>query len=98
MARYGLPQIRECSMPSPNSQVKQRLNELEVHLKTENQLLVEVVKSFRKLDRVAYRLGLLKTDQSFAFHVPWWPMISVLGTFSAGKSSFINRYIGVKLQ
>jgi GTPase SAR1 family protein len=85
-------------MPSPNSQVKQRLNELEVHLKTENQLLVEVVKSFRKLDRVAYRLGLLKTDQSFAFHVPWWPMISVLGTFSAGKSSFINRYIGVKLQ
>jgi ABC-type branched-subunit amino acid transport system ATPase component len=56
------------------------------------------VKSFRSLDRVAYRLGLLKTSQSFAFHVPWWPMISILGTFSAGKSSFINRYIGIKLQ
>lgn len=85
-------------MPRPNQQVKQRLSELESHLKSENQLLVEVVKSFRTLDRVAYRLGLLNTDQSFAFHVPWWPMISILGTFSAGKSSFINRYVGVKLQ
>lgn len=85
-------------MPGPNRQVKQRLSELESHLKNENQLLVDVVKSFRSLDRVAYRLGLLKTDQSFAFHVPWWPMISILGTFSAGKSSFINRYIGAKLQ
>jgi len=85
-------------MPGPNRQVKQRLSDLESHLKHENQLLVEVVKSFRVLDRVAYRLGLLKTAQSFAFHVPWWPMISILGTFSAGKSSFINRYIGIKLQ
>jgi GTPase SAR1 family protein len=85
-------------MPRPNQQVKQRLNELELHLKSENQLLVDVVKSFRDLDRVAYRLGLLKTDQSFAFQVPWWPMISVLGTFSAGKSSFINRYVGFKVQ
>lgn len=85
-------------MPGPNRQVKQRLSELESHLKNENQLLVEVVKSFRSLDRIAYRLGLLKTDQSFAFHVPWWPMISILGTFSAGKSSFINRYVGAKLQ
>ena len=85
-------------MPGPNRQVKQRLSDLESHLKNENQLLVEVVKSFRSLDRVAYRLGLLKTSQSFAFHVPWWPMISILGTFSAGKSSFINRYIGIKLQ
>lgn len=85
-------------MPRPNRQTKQRLSELESHLKNENQLLVEVVKSFRNLDRVAYRLGLLKSDQSFAFHVPWWPMVSILGTFSAGKSSFINRYLGAKLQ
>lgn len=85
-------------MPTPTAQVKQRLNELESHLKNENQLLVEVVKTFRSLDKVAYRLGLLKATQSFAFNVPWWPMISVLGTFSAGKSSFINRYIGIKLQ
>ena len=89
---------KEFFMSGPNRQVKQRLSELESHLKNENQLLVEVVKSFRSLDRVAYRLGLLNTDQSFAFHVPWWPMISILGTFSAGKSSFINRYLGVKLQ
>jgi hypothetical protein len=30
--------------------------------------------------------------------IPWWPMISVLGLFSAGKSSFINSYLGVPLQ
>ncbi len=85
-------------MPGPNRQVKQRLSELESHLKNENQLLVEVVKSFRNLDRVAYRLGLLKADQSLAFHVPWWPLVSILGTFSAGKSSFVNRYLGFNLQ
>ena len=85
-------------MSGPNRQVKQRLSELESHLKTENKLLVEVVKSFRSLDKVGYRLGLLKGDQSFAFHVPWWPMISILGTFSAGKSSFVNRFVGVDIQ
>jgi GTPase SAR1 family protein len=30
--------------------------------------------------------------------VPWWPVIAVLGTFSAGKSSFINQYLDSKLQ
>lgn len=85
-------------MSGPSRQVKQRLNELEAHLKTENKLLVEVVKSFRSLDKVGYRLGLLKNDTSFAFHVPWWPMISILGTFSAGKSSFVNRFVGVDIQ
>lgn len=85
-------------MRAPDRQVKQRLSELESHLKDENQLLVEVVKSFRNLDRVAYRLGLLRPNQSFAFHVPWWPLISILGTFSAGKSSFVNRYLQFDLQ
>jgi GTPase SAR1 family protein len=30
--------------------------------------------------------------------IPWWPLISVLGTYSSGKSTFINHYIGEKIQ
>jgi GTPase SAR1 family protein len=75
-----------------------RLSNLETHLKDENPVLLEVVKSFRTLDRAAYSLGLLPRDESFATRVPWWPMISVLGTFSSGKSTFINSYVGERLQ
>ncbi|MEW8195058.1 MAG: dynamin family protein, partial [Candidatus Thiodiazotropha sp.] len=49
-------------------------------------------------DAVAFRLGLLEGDNSFATQIPWWPLISILGTFSAGKSTFINHYIGTSLQ
>ena len=30
--------------------------------------------------------------------VAGWPLISVLGTFSAGKSTFLNQYLGLDLQ
>jgi GTPase SAR1 family protein len=56
------------------------------------------VQSFRELDGVAFKLGLLQGDNSFATQIPWWPLISILGTFSAGKSTFINHYIQHKLQ
>jgi len=75
-----------------------RLKYLEKHLEQENPVLLQTVQSFRDLDRIAYRLGLLEPSQSFAMQIPWWPLVSVLGTFSAGKSSFINHYLGHKLQ
>jgi len=78
--------------------IEQRLQSLERHLKDENPILIEVVASFRKLDRIAYRLGFLRRDQSYATMIPWWPLVSVLGTFSAGKSTFINHYLGQTLQ
>ncbi|MCW9012789.1 MAG: dynamin family protein [Gammaproteobacteria bacterium] len=81
-----------------DNQVKQRLKQLETHLYTESPLLVDAVKEFKKLDKIAYRMGLLDTDQSYATQIPWWPLISILGTFSAGKSTFINHYIGHSLQ
>ena len=71
---------------------------LEEHLKRENPLLLEPLAEFRKLDRVARGLGLLAPDDSFTRRVPWWPVISLLGTFSAGKSTFINGYLGLELQ
>ncbi|RDH82304.1 MAG: dynamin family protein [endosymbiont of Galathealinum brachiosum] len=81
-----------------DSQIKQRLEQLENHLATENPLLVNAVQEFRKLDKVGYRMGLLARDESYANQIPWWPLISVLGTFSAGKSTFINHYLNTPLQ
>lgn len=75
-----------------------RFQSLEEHLQQENPVLLQAVQRFRELDRIAHRMGLLEPHQSFAMQIPWWPLISLLGTFSAGKSSFVNHYLGYKLQ
>ncbi|MBF0108109.1 MAG: dynamin family protein [Magnetococcales bacterium] len=80
------------------SQIDQRIASLEKHLQSENPVLLQVVQSFRNLDHVAYRMGLLERNESYATRVPWWPMVSILGTFSSGKSTFINSYLGQKIQ
>lgn len=80
------------------SSLNLRLQRLETHLEQENPVLLQAVKSFRVLDSVAYRLGLLQPHESYATKVPWWPLISVLGTFSSGKSTFINHYLSTNLQ
>jgi GTPase Era involved in 16S rRNA processing len=85
------------SAAGPES-VQRRLNDLENHLEQENPILLSTVQSFRTLDRVAYDMGLMPENRSFASQVPWWPLISVLGTFSAGKSTFINDYLGQEIQ
>ncbi len=82
----------------PSTLLKSRLQSLQDNLATENPILIDAVDSFKELDKVAYRLGLLNTEQSFATTISWWPLISVLGTFSAGKSSFLNSYLDVNLQ
>ena len=85
-------------MTKHTTPISQRLDQLEQHLATENPVLLETIKGFRKLDRVGHKLGLLADTDSFATQLTWWPLISVLGTFSAGKSTFINHYLGSKLQ
>ncbi|NCA69917.1 MAG: dynamin family protein [Sphingobacteriia bacterium] len=85
-------------MPSTAAALQQRLHELETHLEQENPVLLNAIQSFRALDRIAYGMELMATSQSFATQVPWWPLISILGTFSAGKSTFINDFLGKKLQ
>jgi GTPase Era involved in 16S rRNA processing len=85
----------------PVSYIEKRLKNLETHLEEENRdnpALLEAVKTFRELDKIAYRLGILDQEQSYATRVSWWPMVAVLGTFSAGKSTFINSYLGHALQ
>lgn len=83
---------------SKTAQLSARLERLETHLKDENPILLDAVRSFRTLDSVGYAMGLLPRDESFATRVPWWPLIAVLGTFSSGKSTFINSYIGQRIQ
>jgi len=85
-------------MFSAGKVIKQRLRNLEQQLKKESPVLVEAVQSYRHLDQVGRSMGLLNDEQSFATQISWWPMISVLGTFSAGKSTFINHYLGQSLQ
>jgi GTPase Era involved in 16S rRNA processing len=85
-------------MFQPRKAIENRLKNLEKHLKQENPILIEAVKSFRELDTIAYRMGLISRDESYATQIPWWPLISILGTFSAGKSTFINSFLGTQLQ
>ena len=85
-------------MSDPPFSVEHRIATLETHLEHENPLLLDVVKSFRELDKVAYRLGALSSEESLTTQVPWWPMVAVLGTFSSGKSSFINHFLQARLQ
>jgi len=83
---------------NPAKRMNSRLERLQQHLETENPVLVSVVGRYRQLDSVAQKMGLLQNDESYATQISWWPLVSVLGTFSAGKSSFINSYLGVSVQ
>ncbi|MEE9352159.1 MAG: dynamin family protein [Thiotrichaceae bacterium] len=83
---------------TPDKRIKERLERLQKHLKQEAPILVDVVDRYQQLDKVAQGLGLLAPGESYATQISWWPMISILGTFSAGKSSFINSFIGLPLQ
>jgi len=85
-------------MLPPDKNIRKRLKSLELHLKEENPILVSAVEGFRQLSRVGYSMGLLAPSESYATQISWWPLISVLGTFSAGKSTFINNYISYPLQ
>ena len=82
----------------PAKTLSRRIKNLKSHLQQESPLLVDAVGHFQKLDKIGYQTGLLKPTDSFANQISWWPLVSVLGTFSAGKSSFINSWLGIKLQ
>lgn len=83
----------------PGNRVNQQLTLLSDRLSEENPALEGVVDPFRVLDRIGYGAGLLDADEdSYAFTISWWPMIAVLGTFSAGKSTFLNEYVGSDVQ
>jgi hypothetical protein len=82
----------------PEPRTGQRLRDLKRRLKQENPVLEEVVDQFQELDRISRRLGFLGRDESHADRASWWPLVSVLGVYSSGKSSFINHFLGRRLQ
>jgi len=77
---------------------KERYKKLKEYLSVENPVLLDVIDKYETLDKVAHKLGLLTPEDTYTSHISWWPMISVLGTFSAGKSTFINEYVGKEIQ
>lgn len=85
-------------MSGPDKSVVKRFESLKKHLKRENPVLLDAVGGFEMLDGIGYRTGLLESHESYSTQIPWWPLISILGTFSAGKSSFINSYLQKPLQ
>lgn len=76
----------------------ERYDKLKHYLAEENPLLLNVVSQYSALDKIAHKTGLLDENDTYSARISWWPLISVLGTFSAGKSSFINSYIGHTMQ
>lgn len=80
------------------SKISRRLQKLEKHLEQENPILSEVVQNFRELDGISRRIGFFHREESHATRTPWWPLISILGIYSAGKSSFINHFLQYNLQ
>lgn len=77
---------------------EERIKRLKAHLAVENPALAEAVTRFQELDHIARNLGFMGRDDSFATQISWWPVVAVLGTYSAGKSTFLNEYLGQSLQ
>ncbi|HIE35280.1 MAG TPA: dynamin family protein [Campylobacterales bacterium] len=77
---------------------KERYKKLKYHLLQENKILVDAIDEYEKLDKIAKKIGFLEENKTFTQDISWWPLISVLGTFSSGKSSFINEYIDQNIQ
>lgn len=83
---------------TPAKRMHNRLERLQGHLETENPILVSVVGRYREMDVISQKIGLIDADDSYATKISWWPLISILGTFSSGKSSFINSYLRLPMQ
>jgi len=77
---------------------KERYRKLKEYLSAENPVLLDVIDEYETLDKVGHKLGFITPDETYTSHISWWPMISILGTFSAGKSTFINHYVGASIQ
>ncbi len=76
----------------------QKISEIREHLMLENPVLKQVVDCFFTLDSLLKSIGYFSNHESLTKKMSWWPVISILGTYSAGKSSFINYYLDFPIQ
>ncbi len=93
-----LSRAKTVALISPERALDERLETLEAHLRAEQPDLLAVLPIVRTFDKVLADIGLLDRGESLACRIAWWPSVSVLGLYSAGKSSFINSFLGVDLQ
>ncbi len=77
---------------------KERYKKLKEYLSAENPVLLDVIGEYETLDKIGHKVGFITPEETYTSHISWWPMISILGTFSAGKSTFINHYVGSPIQ
>jgi len=77
---------------------EERYKKLKEYLSEENPVLLDVISKYQALDKIGHKIGFIKKNETYTSHISWWPMISILGTFSTGKSTFINEYIGKEIQ
>lgn len=77
---------------------QERYIKLKKYLSEENPILLDVISKYESLDKIGHSLGLITPEETYTSHISWWPMISILGTFSSGKSTFINHYLGEDIQ
>ena len=77
---------------------KERYQKLKEYLSAENPILLDVIGKYESLDKLGHSMGFIDPEETYTSHISWWPMISVLGTFSAGKSTFVNSYLGENIQ
>lgn len=57
-----------------------------------NPVLLDTTKVYHELDQLAFDLGLIDMDDSVACKTSWWPLITILGGSTSGKSAFINEF------
>lgn len=84
-------------MPA-SADVTKRIASLEAHLGAENPRLAGLVAPYREMDAVLRRLRLMGSDETLTSRISWWPVVSFLGMFSAGKSTAINDLVGEPVQ
>jgi GTPase Era involved in 16S rRNA processing len=77
---------------------EERYIKLKEYLSSENPVLLDVISSYESLDKLGHKIGFITPSDTYTSHISWWPMISLLGTFSAGKSTFINHYMQQSIQ
>ncbi len=77
---------------------QERYAKLKQYLSAENPVFLDVINKYQALDKIAHNVGILTPEETYTSHISWWPMISILGTFSSGKSTFVNEYIGTAIQ
>ncbi len=77
---------------------ERRIKNLRGHLQRENPDLVPLVDAYARMDALLRRMRLIGRDDTLTGRIGWWPVVSAVGLYSAGKSTMINEFLGQTVQ